>query len=59
MGALAGWPLVITAIFIGVLLAAIPSLYFLLRGRSKHVFSYGPYLSAGAIAVLLFPGQFL
>jgi prepilin signal peptidase PulO-like enzyme (type II secretory pathway) len=59
IGALAGWPLVINALFIGVVLAGIPSLFFMLRGRTKHVFSYGPYLSFGAIVALLFAGQFL
>lgn len=59
IGLLAGWPAIGSALLIGVLMGGIPALVMLLAGRSTGVFSYGPYLAAGALAVLLFPSQFV
>jgi len=59
IGLLTGWPAFLPAIVFGALLAAVPSAFLMLTGRRKTYFSYGPYLAAGALAVLLFPGPFV
>jgi leader peptidase (prepilin peptidase)/N-methyltransferase len=58
IGLLAGWPLIVPAVFLGVLIAGIPAIALIVTGRSRQLFAYGPYLSLGAVAVLLFPRTF-
>jgi len=54
MGLLLGWPYTFTALFYGVLLAAVGAITFIVIHRSmKGTIAYGPYLAAGAILVLL------
>lgn len=53
MGLLLGWPYTATALFYGVLLAAIGAVAFIVTHRSiKGTIAYGPYLAAGALIVL-------
>ena len=59
VGLLTGWPLVVPALCLGVLLGGVPAFALTLAGRGRRYFSYGPYLAAGALVVLLFPGRFL
>lgn len=58
IGLLLGWPVVMFALFGGVMLAGIPAVVLILRGRANAHFAYGPYLAAGGLAGLLFPGGF-
>ncbi len=53
-GLLLGWSAVLSALFLGVLLAGVPALVMILMGGAKKTFSYGPYLAAGCLVVLLF-----
>ena len=54
MGLLLGWPYTFTALFYGVVLAAVGAAVFILTHRSmKGTIAYGPYLAVGAMAVLL------
>jgi leader peptidase (prepilin peptidase)/N-methyltransferase len=54
MGLLLGWPYTLTALFYGVLLAAVGAIAFIVIHRSlKGTIAYGPYLAAGAVLVLL------
>jgi leader peptidase (prepilin peptidase) / N-methyltransferase len=54
MGLLLGWPYTITALFYGVLLAAIGAVAYIVMHRSlKGTIAYGPYLAAGALLMLL------
>jgi leader peptidase (prepilin peptidase)/N-methyltransferase len=54
MGLLLGWPYTFTALFYGVLLAAIGAVAFIVAHRSlKGTIAYGPYLAAGALLMLL------
>ena len=56
MGLLLGWPYTVTAMFYGVLLAAIGAIAFIVTHRSlKGTIAYGPYLSAGALLMLFQP----
>jgi prepilin signal peptidase PulO-like enzyme (type II secretory pathway) len=59
IGAVLGWPVVLYALFIGVLAAGVPGLVLTLSGRGKSYFSYGPYLALGAIIALLWPEHFM
>lgn len=59
LGLLCGWPAVFSGLLYGIVLAGIVSFALILRGRSKTVFSYGPYLIAGGLVVLLWPGTFV
>jgi prepilin signal peptidase PulO-like enzyme (type II secretory pathway) len=53
MGLLLGWPYTASALFYGVLLAAIGAVAFIVIHRSlKGTIAYGPYLAAGALIVL-------
>jgi prepilin signal peptidase PulO-like enzyme (type II secretory pathway) len=53
MGLLLGWPYTVTALFYGVLLAAIGAVAFIVVHRSmKGTIAYGPYLAAGALIML-------
>ena len=58
LGLLVGWPGAMYALFIGMILAGIPGVVLLAKGRRKAHFSYGPYLVGGGLAVLLFPAAF-
>lgn len=54
MGLLLGWPFTLTALFYGVVLAAVGAVAFIVMHRSlKGTIAYGPYLAAGALLVLL------
>ncbi len=54
MGLLLGWPYTVTALFYGVLLAAIGAVAYIITHRSlKGTIAYGPYLAAGAMLMLL------
>ncbi len=54
MGLLLGWPYTATALFYGVVLAAIGAITFIVVHRSmKGTIAYGPYLAAGALIMLL------
>jgi Flp pilus assembly protein protease CpaA len=59
LGLICGWPAALTAILVGALLAGIPAVVLVLAGRRRSYFSYGPYLVAGGLLVLLFPGGFV
>ena len=59
LGLLCGWPAFFPALLYGVLAAGAVSVALILRGRSKTVFSYGPYLIAGGLLVLLWPQPFV
>ncbi len=58
IGLLTGWPGVMTALFYGVLLAGGAAFVFLLRRGWRTVFSYGPYLAAGGVIVMLWLDNF-
>ena len=54
MGLLLGWPYTFTAVFYGVILAAVGAIAFIVTHRSmKGTIAYGPYLAVGALLVLL------
>ena len=54
MGLLLGWPFTLTALFYGVVLAAVGAIAFIVMHRSmKGTIAYGPYLAAGTLLVLL------
>lgn len=59
IGLLCGWPAFLSALFIGILSAGVPSFLLLARGRGRSVFSYGPFLAFGCLVVLLWPGRFV
>ena len=59
LGLLCGWPAFFPALLYGVLAAGVVSVALVLRGRSKSVFSYGPYLVLGGLVVLLWPSPFV
>jgi leader peptidase (prepilin peptidase)/N-methyltransferase len=59
LGLLLGWPAVLGALFLGVIVAGIPALAMMLRGRRRQVYSYGPYLAFAGIVAILFPERFL
>jgi len=59
LGLVLGWPLVMSALFIGVIAAGIPAIAMLLAGRRRSYYSYGPYLVLGGLIALLWPGRFL
>ncbi|MEP6870818.1 MAG: A24 family peptidase [Anaerolineaceae bacterium] len=59
LGLLCGWPAFFPALLYGVLAAGAVSVVLLFCGRSKSVFSYGPYLILGGLVVLLWPSQFV
>jgi len=51
---LLGWPYTLTALFNGVLIAAVGAIAFIVVHRSlKGTIAYGPYLAAGVLLVLL------
>ncbi len=58
IGLLLGWPVVMTALFIGVIIAGAPALALIAIGRGRGVFAYGPYLALGGLAGLLWYGRF-
>jgi Flp pilus assembly protein protease CpaA len=55
MGLVLGWPFVVSALIYGILLAGLPAIALILMGRSRTKYAYGPYLSAGAVLLALFP----
>jgi leader peptidase (prepilin peptidase)/N-methyltransferase len=58
IGLLTGWPAILTALLIGILLAGVVAVALLLfRGRGT-MYSYGPFLAAGAVVVLLWFDRF-
>ena len=59
IGMLTGWPAMLTAVFLGVLFGGGAALFFLVRKGKRAVFSYGPYLAAGAVIVMLWYGSFV
>ena len=58
LGALIGWPGVMSALFLGVVAAGVPALALLVAGKRRTFYSYGPYLVLGGLIVLLWPGRF-
>jgi leader peptidase (prepilin peptidase)/N-methyltransferase len=56
IGAIVRWPLVVTALFIGSLLAALlgVSILVIFRANRRPRVRYGPFLCLGALLVLLF-----
>ena len=53
MGLLLGWPYTVSALFYGVLFAAVGAITFIVVHRSlKGNIAYGPYLAAGALLML-------
>jgi leader peptidase (prepilin peptidase)/N-methyltransferase len=53
MGFLLGWPAIVDAVFLGVLVGAIAAIAVGVWHRSlKATFAYGPYLAMGALAML-------
>ena len=59
IGALTGWPAVMSALVFGVLLGGVPALFLIVTRRGRSYFSYGPYLVLGALVVLLLPDAFV
>lgn len=58
IGLFVGWPAILTALFLGIVFAGGAALVLLvLRGRGT-TYSYGPYLAAGAVIVLLWFDRF-
>lgn len=54
MGLLLGWPFTVTALFYGVVLAAVGAITFIVVHRSvKGTIAYGPYLAVGTLLMLL------
>lgn len=58
IGLTTGWPGVMSALFYGVLLAGGAAFVLLFRRGWRSVFSYGPYLAAGGVIVLLWADEF-
>ena len=53
MGLLVGWPYIVQAVFYGVVLAGVASVWVIIRNRSmKGTIAYGPYLAGGTLIVL-------
>jgi len=59
LGLLLGLPAVFTALIYGAILGGLPSIPMVLMGKGKRVFSYGPFLIAGGLIPLLWPGPFV
>jgi leader peptidase (prepilin peptidase)/N-methyltransferase len=58
-GLVVGWPAILPALFIGVVLGGVAAVVLLFRGGRRSVYSYGPYLAAGAVVVMLWFGRFV
>ena len=58
MGLLLGWPAIMAALFIGIILGGMPAIVMLFMGRRRSVYSYGPYLAAGGLYALLWMDRF-
>lgn len=58
IGLIVGWPVAMFSLFLGVMIAGIPAVILLLRGKAGAQFAYGPYLAAGGLVGLLFPSAF-
>lgn len=59
LGLLLGWPAIMYALFLGVVIAGIPGLVLTFAGRGRGVFAYGPYLAFGGLVALLWPERFV
>jgi leader peptidase (prepilin peptidase)/N-methyltransferase len=61
MGAAAGFPLVLVALFVGVIIGGIAGAVLLLSGKRnrKQTIPFGPFLVAGTLATLLWGEQML
>lgn len=55
MGAMIGWPGVLSGLLYGILLGGVVAVVMLVRRGRGATFSYGPCLAAGAALVMLFP----
>ena len=55
IGLIVGWPVVMFSLFLGVMLAGIPAVILIARGKVGAHFAYGPYLAAGGLLGILFP----
>lgn len=55
IGLVVGWPTVMFSLFLGVMLAGIPAVILIVRGKVGAHFAYGPYLAAGGLVGMLFP----
>lgn len=58
IGLLLGWPVAMSALLIGVVIAGLPAVALMVMGRARGVFAYGPYLAIGGIIGLLWYGRF-
>ncbi len=58
LGVLLGWPLSIRALLLGTALGGVAALVALIRSGRGQAIAYGPYLIAGGLFVLLWPGAF-
>ena len=59
LGLLLGWPAILGGLFVGVIAAGVPALALMLLGRSRSIFSYGPFLALGGVVALLWPDRFV
>jgi leader peptidase (prepilin peptidase)/N-methyltransferase len=58
LGAIIGWPGIMSALFIGVIAGGLPAIGMLVLGRRRNYYSYGPYLALGGLIVMLWPERF-
>jgi len=59
LGLLLGWPALLLGLFLGMIAAGVPALALMVLGRSRSVFSYGPFLAFGGVVALLWPERFV
>ena len=57
LGALLGWPLDATALILGSALGGIAAVVVMIRSGRGQTIAYGPYLIAGGLVALLWPGR--
>ena len=57
LGGFAGWTGVIAGFALACLLGSVVGIYRLLRYRSRYL-PFGPYLAAGSLAMIIWPGAF-
>jgi leader peptidase (prepilin peptidase)/N-methyltransferase len=55
LGGFAGWTGVIAGFALACLLGSVVGIYRLIRYRSRYL-PFGPYLAAGSLAVIIWPG---